>query len=404
MPTDTDRRLQAEQVQAEMTKSNRENRKKGMRARMRMVILAAAAFAVSLLLPLHEPAMAAEGYENVAGSSEMSAMKEVGSYGMTPISGESVKDGRYDVRVESSSSFFRIKECGLTVKKGRMSAVITIDSTSYKCVFMGAAKEAAVAEEEEYIFPKEKGGQSYFTIPVEALNKPLACAAFSKKEKQWYDRNILIDASSLPEEALEFKLPDYELIGKAVDQYEKNGGRDREKESAGSEGTGSGEESGSGEQTADKVNAAIPADIAMDDGTYSIEVNMTGGSGRASVSSPTWFYVRNGKAYAKLLWSSSHYDYMKLVGIKYGNESTDGGNSTFTIPVAAFDQPIKVIADTTAMGDPVEIEYELTFYQDTIDSVTKVPQEAAKKVICIALIIIVVGGILNIFLKRKRKQ
>ena len=63
-----------------------------------------------------------------------------------------------------------------------------------------------------------------------------------------------------------------------------------------------------------------------------------------------------------------------------------------------------IIADTTAMGDPVEIEYELTFYKDTIDSVTKVPQEAAKRVIYIALLIIVVGGILNLIVKRRKKQ
>ena len=153
-----------------------------------------------------------------------------------------------------------------------------------------------------------------------------------------------------------------------------------------------------------KISVLIPAEIDMEDDTYSIEVNMIGGSGRASVSSPTWFIVKGGKAYARLLWSSSHYDYMKINGIKYENESKDGGNSTFTIPVALFDQPIRVIADTTAMGGPVEIEYELTFYKDTINSVTKVPQEAAKRVIYIALLIIIGGGILNLVLKRRKRQ
>ena len=86
------------------------------------------------------------------------------------------------------------------------------------------------------------------------------------------------------------------------------------------------------------------------------------------------------------------------------NETTDGGNSTFTIPIAAMDAPMPVIADTTAMGDPVEIEYELTFYKDTINSVTKVPQEAAKRVIYIALLIIIGGGILNLVLKRRKRQ
>ena len=38
------------------------------------------------------------------------------------------------------------------------------------------------------------------TVPVEALDQGIPCAAFSKKEK-WYDRTLLFRAGSLPEEA-----------------------------------------------------------------------------------------------------------------------------------------------------------------------------------------------------------
>ena len=356
-------------------------------------IIVAAVFAVSFMALTPACAYAAEGYDEVAGSSEMSEVKDVGKYGMTPISGDNVKDGEYEVEMESSSSFFSIYSCVLTVKGGKMKAVMTIDSTSYECVFMGKATQAAKAKKSRYVFADEKDGRGSFTIPIKALNAPLPCAAFSKKEDKWYDRNVLIDASSLPEGALRIELPDYDLIDDAVEQYDENQGKGSESPQVTGE-----------DQNKDKVSALIPADIELEDDTYSIEVNMTGGSGRASVSSPTWFIVKGGKAYARLLWSSAHYDYMKLNGIKYENETTDGGNSTFTIPVAVFDQPISVIADTTAMGDPVEIEYELTFYKDTIDSVTKVPQEAAKRVIYIALAIIIVGGALNLFVKRRKKQ
>ena len=75
-------------------------------------------------------------------------------------------------------------------------------------------------------------------------------------------------------------------------------------------------------------------------------------------------------------------------------------NSKFVIPVEVFDEPMKVIADTTAMGTPHEIEYELTFYTDSLTSKDNLPQEAAKKVIWIALGIIVIGGILNAVVKR----
>lgn len=337
-------------------------------------------------------AWAAEGYEDVASGAETADTKEVGKYGMTPVYGRSIEDGTYDAQMESSSSFFHVYACKLTVKGSRMKAVMTIDSTSYECVYMGKAADAAKAPKKDYIFADEKDGRGSFTIPVEALNAPVACAAFSKKEKQWYDRDVLIDASSLPEKALKIKLPDYDLIDKAVEQYDENKGAGEETAEPGKE------------KTESNASFLIPAAVDMEDDTYSIEVNMIGGSGRASVSSPTWFIVKGGKAYARLLWSSSHYDYMKINGIKYENESKDGGNSTFTIPVALFDQPIRVIADTTAMGDPVEIEYELTFYKDTINSVTKVPQEAAKRVIYIALLIIIGGGILNIVLKRRKRQ
>ena len=361
-------------------------------ARAIAACIVAAAFALSFTVPAWDFAYAAEGYEDVAGSGEMSEMKDVGKYGMTPIYAGSVKNGEYEAQMESSSSFFSIYSCDLTVKTKKMTAVMTINSTSYKCVYMGKAADAAKAEESEYIFADEHDGYGSFTIPIEALNTPIECAAFSKKEKQWYDRNILIDASSLPEGALKIKLPDYDLIDEAVEQYDEN-----------AKGSESPDVTGE-DQNENNASFLIPADVELEDGTYSIEVNMIGGSGRASVSSPTWFIVKDGKAYAKLLWSSSHYDYMKLNGIKFENETTDGGNSTFTIPVAFFDDRISVIADTTAMGDPVEIEYVLTFYKDTIDSVTKVPQEAAKRVIYIALAIIIVGGILNLVLKRRKKQ
>ena len=131
---------------------------------------------------------------------------------------------------------------------------------------------------------------------------------------------------------------------------------------------------------------------------------MVGGSGRASISSPTWLIVRDGKAYAKLLWSSAYYDYMVIGDQKYYNLTKDGGNSTFEIPIVYMDESFPVIADTTAMDEPVEIRYELTFYQMTIGSKGRIPQEAAKKVLIIAAAILVVGGVLNFIVKKKRKQ
>ena len=106
----------------------------------------------------------------------------------------------------------------------------------------------------------------------------------------------------------------------------------------------------------------------LEDGEYSIQVELEGGSGKASVSSPTLMLVKEGKMYARLQWSSSNYDYMIVDGEKYLNESEEGRNSVFTVPVTALDDKMEVIADTLAMGAPHEIDYTLTFYEASIGS------------------------------------
>ena len=97
------------------------------------------------------------------------------------------------------------------------------------------------------------------------------------------------------------------------------------------------------------------------DGSYWIRVSMTGGSGRASISSPTGFYVKDGQATADIHWSSASYDYMKLDGVRYDAFTDAAGHSAMTIPVSALDAAIPVLADTTAMSKPYEIEYQLSF-------------------------------------------
>lgn len=312
--------------------------------------------------------------------------KEAGKYGMVPVYPCDIEEGTYGIGVESSSPFFKITDAELVVAGGEMSAAITIPSLSYQYVYPGTAEQAEYAAEDDWIGCEEDNGHSIFTIPVEALDKEIDCAAFSKKRQMWYDRKLVFDASTLPQEALKIELPDYELIELAIRSLELDGdAEDPEDESAGA-----------------AQDAPEPVSVAREDGEYSIEVNMTGGSGRASISSPTLLTVRDGKAYAKLLWSSAYYDYMIVEGERYYNLTEDGGNSTFEIPITVMDDVMPVIADTTAMGEPVEIAYNLTFYPETIGAKGLIPQEAAKKVLVIAAVIIVAGGILN-YLARKRR-
>lgn len=104
-----------------------------------------------------------------------------------------------------------------------------------------------------------------------------------------------------------------------------------------------------------------PAPQGPEDGNYTANVTLAGGTGRATVQSPARLRCSNGQFYATIVWSSPNFDYMKVGGVRYDLISAPGSNSTFEIPVAAFDQILPVVADTVAMSEPHEVEYTLTF-------------------------------------------
>lgn len=250
----------------------------------------------------------------VAASDETAAQQSVGTEGMTPVSASELKDGVYPVKVDSSSSMFQIESCDLTVKDGGMTADMKMGGTGYLKLFMGTGEEAAKASEDQMIpFEEDADGSHHFTVPVEALDKELDCAAFSKKKEKWYDRVLVFRADSLPADAL-------------------------------------------------KDAAQVTAEsLGLADGTYTVEVSMEGGSGKVSVESPAKLTVKDQKAVAEVVWSSPNYDYMKVGEEKFLPVNQGGETSVFEIPVTVFDRKMAVAADTTAMSTPHEIEYTLLF-------------------------------------------
>ena len=56
------------------------------------------------------------------------------------------------------------------------------------------------------------------------------------------------------------------------------------------------------------------------------------------------------------------------------------------------------------MGTPHEVQYVLTFDPASIASKSTLPQEGAKRVLIMAAVIIIGGGILNHFVNERRKQ
>ena len=278
-------------------------------------------------------------YDQVATSADMTTVEEVGFDGLIPVYAEDIENGTYEVNLESSSSMFRIQSAELTVSDSTMTVALTLGSTSYLKLFAGTAEQAAASTEDQYIGYTESGDGVVFEVPVEALDQPFSCAAFSAKKEMWYDRSLLIRADSLPPEAVHVAIADYEQL--------KKDARDRQIEA----------------QKSQSQLADLAVETDLEDGEYEVPATLEGGSGKASVASPATLIVKDGKAFARIQWSSSHYDYMLVEGIKILPEekASPEDNSVFVIPVTSLSGPMKVIGDTTAMSTPHEVEYTLDF-------------------------------------------
>ena len=328
---------------------------------------------LALMLSVFPTVLVSEAaYTDVASASDMTTVEEVGVEGMEPISGTDVKDGTYDVTVETSSSMFKIDKAVLNVENGAMTAKLTISSNSYKALFAGTGAQAAKSKETTYLFPEtDADGNQVYTFPVTALDEGLSCAAYSNRKEQWYDRQILFRADSLPEGAVLVALPDYAALEEAA----------KEERIASLQ-----EESGSAE--------AVKVDLK--DGDYTAEVTLEGGSGKASITSPAKITVKDGAIYADIEWSSPHYDYMIVGGEKFLPEKGTGTgdvNSVFRIPVLALGQPFAVKADTTAMSKPHEIDYTITV-KGTLNKASKGGSKLALILVAAAALILLAALLL----------
>lgn len=281
-------------------------------------LLFAAAVSMILMTGCGETEVQESHSDQIASAEETVSKIDVVDEGMVPIYGESVKDGVYEITVDSSSSMFKIFSCELTVADGQMTATMKLEGESYTKVFPGTGMEAVNASEEDHIPAVPVDEFFYtFTIPVEALDQGIDCAAFSRRKEKWYERTLVFRADSLPLEAFEEDL------------------------------------------------MTTVESLKLEDGIYTAEVTLSGGSGRASIESPAKIRVENGQAFATITFGSANYDYMKVCGETYEMINTEG-NSTFEIPIQAFDWNLSVIANTIAMSTPHEINYTLNFHSETL--------------------------------------
>ena len=271
----------------------------------------AASLALSLLAGCGASSTASSAASGAASSEAASSVAS--SVASSAVETAALPDGVYTADFDTDSSMFHANEaCNgkgtLTVENGQMTFHVSLASTHIVNLYLGKASDAA-DHEADWLQPTTdtvtySDGTSEevygFDIPVSAVDADFDLAILGTKGK-WYDHVV--------------------SVRNAVEQ----------------------------------AGTAAPAD-----GTYTCEVTLEGGSGRATVESPAALTVADGKMTATIVWSSPNYDYMLVDGEKYLPTNTEG-NSTFEIPVAALDTALDVTADTVAMSTPHEIEYTLTF-------------------------------------------
>ncbi|MCR5369942.1 MAG: hypothetical protein K6E83_04470 [Clostridium sp.] len=324
-------------------------------------IFLAALFVALAPLPVNTRALAAETESPaaeeaaVASEDEQAARSEVGHEGMVPVTADMLENGSYRIGVDTDTSMFRVTDAELRVADGKMTAVLTLGGKGYGKIYMGTAEEAAAAPEESCApFKEDADGRYTYEVEVPILNEKVDCAAYSTRKEKWYGHLIVFDADTLPEGAVK--------------------------------------------KVSEAWTETAPVVIDKKDGVYTAEVSLSGGTGKASVTSPAKVTVQGKTATAELVWSSPNYDYMIAGGQKYLPVNSEG-NSTFSIPVTVFDAPVTVLADTTAMSVPHEIEYQLVF-----DSATLAPERSEAAEVPFHLLVILLGGICGLIWIRSRKK
>lgn len=304
----------------------------------------------------------------------------------TPTPEATVANGIYSMDVTSSSSMFKVVDCILTAKDGKMSAVLTLSGTGYGYLYMGTKEEAASADQSSWIpYQVNEEGKYTYTVPVEALDKEIVVAAYSIKKGIWYDRTLTFQSETMKKIA-DLNSTDSNNKGDSGNTG-NNGNTGNSGTTGGSNNTGntgtnnsafpggsvpgtnSGKTDGN-DGKADNVSkyesdtsgstSHVDSGTTLKDGVYTPDrFTWSGGTGKVQITCNK-VTIQNGQAYATLVFSSDHYQYVKANGNKYYT-TKGGGSATAVIPVA-LNQNNKIIGMTDKMSVAHEIEYTIFIY------------------------------------------
>ena len=269
------------------------------------------------------------------------------------------EDGTYKANVTSSSSMFKVTDCVLTSKNGKMTAKVTLSGTGYDYLYAGTSAKAA-ADSANWVKFVEENGKYTYIIPVDALDAEIPVAAHSKKNNKWYDRTLVFSSTGV-------KKP-----GSNGPANGNNGNTNQGNSTSQNTNFGTGTTSGGTgtNQTPDKESkyeadlnggtARVNSATTLADGVYTPDkFSWSGGTGKVSISC-TKITVTGGQAYATIVFSSGSYGYVKANGNTY-YPTTTGSTSTFVIPVE-LNKNNTIIGMTTKMSTAHEISYSIFIY------------------------------------------
>ena len=285
-------------------------------------------------------------------------------------------DGIYSTSAVTGAAMFKVVGTKLTVKNGKMTALITLSGIGYDYLYMGTGADAA-NHTDQWI--KYKGTATYtldgetktgrtYEIPVAALDKPITVASHSESHKKWYDRTITFSSKDLK------KIGDVSTGGNGNSGSTDNG-------TTGGNGSTNGSNNTTGNTTT-KVDTkpdteskyesdtsgstkAVNSKTKLKDGVYKPDkFSWSGGSGRVNITCDK-VTIKNGQALATIVFSSSAYQYVKANGKKYLPTHT-GGKSIFVIPVE-LNKNNSIIGMTTKMSTAHEITYSILVYLSAAD-------------------------------------
>ena len=141
--------------------------------------------------------------EDAAKLSEKPAPSEAPS---TEPSENTLADGTYTVETETNNRMFKVISTKLTVKNGKMEALIMLSGTGYDHLYLGGKKDVE-DNQDQWIKWKdeipyttadgqEKTGRTY-VIPVSALDQAIPVTVYSKTKKQWFERTITLKSEGM---------------------------------------------------------------------------------------------------------------------------------------------------------------------------------------------------------------